>query len=135
MDDPVVDGALVGECGGVEFHGPIDALAIRVKQDFMRVEAHVVCWIPLPVHAIGVAHAVPGLGQVDVPQAVVWAAHREQGFAHVHGFDDARADGEETHFLRPWDGRPLEQAHRFVVEGGRAVKRLVDAQPDAVGCF
>ena len=135
VDDPVVDGALVGECGGIEFHGPVNAFAIRVKQDFMRVEAHVVCWIPLPVHAIGVAHAVPSLGQVDIPQAVVRTAHCEQGFAHVHGFDDARADGEEPHFLRPWDGGPLEQANCFVVEGGRAVKRFVDAQPDTVGCF
>ena len=135
VDDAVVDGALIGECGGVELHCPVDAFAVGVEQDFVWIEAYVVFRIPLSVHPIGVAHAVPSLGQVDIPQAVVRTAHCEQGFAHVHGFDDARADGEEPHFLRPWDGGPLEQANCFVVEGGRAVKRFVDAQPDTVGCF
>lgn len=59
----VHDIAFIGEGGGGELHGAVDALAIRVKQEFVWIEAHAVFRVPCAVHAVAITHAVPCFGR------------------------------------------------------------------------
>lgn len=136
-DDPAVavELALVGERRRVELHAAVDALAVRVEQQLVRVELDALLRVPGAVHAVGVAHAVPCLGQVDVPQAVIRPLHAEQGLAQVQGLDDARADRMRVDLIDERRRGILEDPDRVGEECGWPVDRLVDAQPYLIGCL
>ena len=131
----VHDIAFIGEGGGGELHGAVDALAIRVKQEFVWIEAHAVFRVPCAVHAVAITHAVPCFGQVHVPQAVVRPGHAKQGLAQIQMFDDARAHRELMNLLDKGDIRVLEQADGVLEESAGLINGLQHTQPNLIGSF
>ena len=131
----VHDIAFIGEGGGGELHGAVDALAIRVKQEFVWIEAHAVFRVPCAVHAVAITHAVPCFGQVHVPQAVVRSGHAEQGLAQIQMFDNARAHRKLMDLLDERGVRVFEQADGVLEEGAGLVNGLQHTQPNLIGSF
>ena len=135
LDLAVHDVALVGERRRIQLHAPVDAFAVRVDEELVRVEPHAVLGIPGAVHTEAVAHAVPCLGQVHVPQTVVRAAHAEQRLAQIQGFDDARGHGVVADLRHERRARIVHQADRLIEESRGASQWFDDAHPYLIGVF
>ncbi len=134
-DFAAFDLALVCEGSRIKGHMAFDAFAVGVEQQLVRVEAHAPVRIPWSADPVSVLHAIPCLGQVDVPQAVIRSVHAEQRFAQIERRNASGADAMRLRLVDERRVRFVEQTRRLGIEEAGAVERFQHAEPYLIGRF